>query len=101
MSDNEKDGRDLVMVGPQIPGRSDHVGLRRRPDGTVEAVAVAPIRDGQPISEDAELATHVGGPLYEVRGSASGHKGPARANSRQYTDNWDQVFGRKAPRDLN
>lgn len=87
-------GKDFVIAGPKVPGRAEHVGVRHRPDHTLEPVLVAPLVDGQPVSDETEIVSRVGDGVYEVQGRVGDlKKGPARVNSTGFRDGWDRVFG--------
>ncbi len=92
--ENEKGREFMVEAGHDADG--NRIGLRVRSDGTTEYQRVVPLVEGKPIH--GEIVSLVGdGPVYEIQGSVSSHKGPARVSSEKYKNGWDRIFGGSVP----
>lgn len=104
MSENN-DGKgdcpgEHIVPGPMLSDGTI-VGVHHDENHECSPCLVHPLRDGQPIPEDAVLVSsregspylHVDGPVCEPRGATgkahSGHASPA------YRKNWETIFGSK------
>lgn len=68
---------------------------RRRKDGEETLGVLTPVPEGKPLTGDCiSLKPREGEPrVYDVHVLYEGKKGPCRANSRRYRNNYDAVFG--------
>ncbi|AKF05592.1 hypothetical protein [Sandaracinus amylolyticus] len=87
---------DVVLVhSPTDDGRGWRV-LRKRED-RIEAGAIHPVREGQPIQgELVSLRQRAGTPLFDVETHYAPKSGPAQVASSAYRANWDAIFGSRA-----
>ncbi|UJR81795.1 hypothetical protein [Sandaracinus amylolyticus] len=87
---------DVVLVhSPTDDGRGWRV-LRKRED-RIEAGAIHPVQEGQPIQGELVSLTHrEGTPLFDVESHYAPKSGPAQVATPAYRENWDAIFG---PRD--
>jgi len=100
--ESEPAKHDVVLVHGRTEDGEGFRALRSRP-GTLAMAELRPVREGQPLSESAELVrlrTREESPLlWDVEvvysGDSScptGHEGPARVSSERYRENWERVF---------
>lgn len=85
---------DFALLG--IPGPDGSVPvLRHRADHSLEAGALVPVRDGEPlVGELVRVRPRDDGPGFSVE-SLYTPSGPPLFNSRAYRDGWDAIWGRK------
>ncbi len=98
---DEKDDEDVLFMGPDVgEDRDIRPFVRRRPGQDFEAGLMRPVRDGEPLDQDAVFLEHKGpGPVYRVTNvfepKESGIR--SRPSTDDYRDGWDRIFGNKTP----
>lgn len=103
---------DIVVLGPPTAdGAGVHV-LRAREE-RIETGELRAMTDGKPVvGEVVTLAPRADNPrICDVKDSyrppptalsaAGSKKGPAQVATKEYRDNWDEIFGKVEPRHLN
>ncbi len=103
----EKPKNDVVVLGPPTAdGAGVHV-IRARNE-QLEAGELRTLKEGKPVvGEVVSLEPRPDNPrICDVRESyrpSAPKKGPAQVATREYRENWDEVFGRKPQKrtDLN
>lgn len=110
MADDEKkcgnpgcaDG-ETIAVGPHL-GQGIVPIMRHRPDHTVEPAMARIVGPGEtPTLPNPLYLEHQHDNVFSVKPMSKGgsdsapSKGPAKVNSPAFKDNWDNIFGKKAP----
>jgi hypothetical protein len=88
---------DVMTIGPDLGGLRPY--LRHNEDHTLESGVMRPVREGENIPQDAFIL-HQHGDRNEfsvepVFGGKGRSKGPAKANSAAFRQNWSNIFGAK------
>jgi len=92
-SDSTED-EDVLLMGPDL-GDDSRPFYRKNSEG-LHAGLMRPVKEGQPIPEDAFQVEHKGpGPVYKVTPvfDKNSHSRPATA---AYKKGWDRIFGGKS-----
>lgn len=88
-----EEDEDVLLMGPDL-GDEVRPYYRQNSDG-VRAGLMRPVKEGQPLPEDAFSVEHRGpGPVYKVHPvfDKNSHSRPATA---AYKKGWDRIFGGK------
>lgn len=96
---DEKDSEDVLFMGPDLKG-DVRPFVRRKPGHGFEAGLMRPVKDGEPIGNDAVFLEHKGpGPIYKVSEVFQAPNQPARSKptTENYREGWDRIFENKAP----
>jgi hypothetical protein len=97
--------RDVVFVYGKDESNGD-LGVIRKRDEHVQLGRMRAMRDGEPIHGElvrlSQRPEH--GQLFDVdvvhdARQADARTGPAQVSTRTYRDNWEQIFGHRAPCD--
>jgi hypothetical protein len=104
---------DVALIHGVSPNGAVHI-IRKRGD-RLEAGALTPLREGEPIQGEVvslrprpgcpvlcDVDVHYAPPQPSSAAPPSlGHKGPALVASDRYRDNWDSIWNRKKNEALN
>ncbi len=86
---------DEVTLGPEL-GNGLRIGVRHTEDHQVAVALVRTIGPEDEIPDDAIALDRIEGDRYRARELTSEERrGPSRANSRAYRNNYDTIFGKK------
>ena len=107
MGDETSKSRKGVLLPLQVSDKGGVRGLYIDDNG-VQPRELHPVKPGEPIMTDevVSLSQREGTPLLDaevtslgcggmssMETSETGHEGPCRANSKEYRDGWDRIFG--------
>ena len=89
-------GKDSVVLGPDI-GEGKRPFIRHDTEHNFSIGTMRPIKNGQPIPEDAVSLKKIKGSHYEVQPIPEEVRNgrPAKVSSPEYRDGWDRIFGKK------
>jgi hypothetical protein len=86
---------DFVIPGPQLPN-GNSICIRHSADHSLTLGEVHPVKEGEPLHDDAVLLKHrENSGVYDIIGSVGDMKAgkPSMVNSQQYKDRWESIFG--------
>ncbi|KKL73256.1 hypothetical protein LCGC14_2076740 [marine sediment metagenome] len=98
MTSNEKNDRDVMVIGP-CNGDGSHVAIRYRNGEPLDSGSLRRLKHGRPISgEPVRLHPHEEGPGNDVEYLLTDGPeldGPAMVNSQAFRNGWDEIFEKR------